>query len=67
MGGMWVRASDIARFESVGSCLPDRDRLGLARSDKQAAVRSVGMKNSISWLLYVAVGMVLSCLMVAIG
>jgi len=25
------------------------------------------MKNSISWLLYVAVGMVLSCLMVAIG
>jgi len=25
------------------------------------------MKNSINWLLYVAVGMVLSCLMVAIG
>jgi hypothetical protein len=37
---MWAPAKDIARFESVGSCLPDRDSFGLVRFDKQAAVRS---------------------------
>lgn len=40
MGGKWAPATEIARFESVGSCLPDRDSLRLVLFDKQAAVRS---------------------------
>jgi hypothetical protein len=40
LGGMWARASDIARFESVGSCRLDRDGFGLTRSEEPAAVRS---------------------------
>jgi hypothetical protein len=40
VGGKWTPAKDIARFKSVGSCLPDSDSVGLALSDKQAAVRS---------------------------
>ncbi len=40
VGGKWAPARDIARFESVGSCLPDRDSLRQVLCDKQAAVRS---------------------------
>lgn len=35
VGGKWAPAEDIARFESVGSCLPDRDSLRLGLFDKQ--------------------------------
>jgi hypothetical protein len=37
---MWAPAEEIARFESVGSCLPRRDGFGLALFDKQTVVRS---------------------------
>jgi hypothetical protein len=37
---MWAPVEDIARFESVDSCLSDRDGLGLALSYRQTAVRS---------------------------
>jgi hypothetical protein len=37
---MWAPAVEIARFESVDSCLSDEDGFGLALSDRQKAVRS---------------------------
>ena len=40
VGGMWAPVEDIARFESVDSCLSDGDGFGLTLFDRQTAVRS---------------------------
>lgn|GEM_PF-4417832 len=66
MGGKWAPAEHFARFESVGDCLPDNYDLRLVMSDAGSG-EECDMKSSVSWLVFTAVGVVLGCLMVAIG